>query len=192
MKNISVRRITGVAILLAIEVVLQIIAILLPTPVSINLSLIPIAIGAIVYGPIAGAFLGLLNGIITLFDPNTYALFFQYAPVGTLITCLVKCTVAGLVSGLVYKLISKKNRTVGAIIASILIPVINSGLFAAACFTILGPAIDANNEGKTIIEFVFLALIGWNFIFEFGVTSALSPSIVKIMKIMTRSDKHAL
>ena len=33
---------------------------------------------------------------------------------------------------------------------------------------------------------------GKNFIFELGVTSALSPSIVKIMKIMTRSDKHAL
>ena len=51
MKNIGVRKITGVAILLAIEIVLQTIAFLVRLgPVSLNLALIPIVIAAIVYG----------------------------------------------------------------------------------------------------------------------------------------------
>lgn len=193
MKNTSVRKITGVAILLAIEIVLQTIAFLVPIgPVSLNLALIPVVVAAIVYGPVAGAFIGLINGVIVLLDPNTQAIFFNVAPLGTLVTCLFKCSIAGFVSGLVFKLIAKKNKTVGAIIASILVPIINTGLFALCCFTLLKASVSNLYSNTTPIEAVFLFMIGWNFIFELGVTSALSPSIVKIMKIMTRSDKHAL
>lgn len=193
MKNTSVRKITGVAILLAIEIVLQTIAFLVRLgPVSLNLALIPIVIASIVYGPVAGAFIGLANGIIVLLDPTTQSIFFDIAPVGTLITCLFKCTIAGLVSGLVYKLISKKNRVVAAIIAAILVPILNTGLFAVCGFTLLKASVSNLYSDVRPIEAVFMLLIGWNFIFEFVITSALSPSIVKIMKIMTRSDKHAL
>ena len=190
MKNIKVRTITGVAILLAIEIIFQTLGNLIVVgPVNINLSLIPIAIASIVYGPLAGAFLGLANGIHVIL---TDGFFMPIVPGGTVLVCLVKCTLAGLISGLVFKLISKKNKAVGAIVASLLIPVINTGIFAAGCFTVLGPAIDANKGGKQIVEYVFLGLIGWNFILEFLVTTALSPAIVKIIKIMTRTDKHAL
>ena len=62
MKNDQVRKITGVAILLAIEIVLQAIGnYITPSAVSINLSLIPVALGAILFGPLSGAFLGLMN-----------------------------------------------------------------------------------------------------------------------------------
>lgn len=194
MKNDRVRKITGVAILLAVEIILQTVAFLTSGlfAVSLNLALIPIAIAAIVYGPWAGAFLGLVNGIIVLLDPSTQSVFMSVAPGGTIVTCLLKCTIAGLLSGLVFKLIGKKNRTVGAIVASILVPVINTGLFAASCFTLLNAAVAKMYQDTRPVKFVFLTMIGWNFIFELGVTSALSPSIVKIMKVMTRSDKHAL
>ena len=193
MKNDRVKKITGIAILLAIEIILQTVAFLTSGIflVSFNLALIPIVVAAIVYGPWAGAFLGLFNGVIVLLDPST-ELFLGYAPFGTVITCLLKCTIAGLVAGLVFKMIAKKNKTIGAIVASVLVPIINTGLFALACFTIIGSVVDALNDGQRSMEFVFLALIGWNFVFEFGITAALSPTIVKIMKVMTRSDKNAL
>ena len=63
MKNDSVKKMTGTAILLAIEIVFQVIGnyITFPGGVSINLSLIPVALGAILFGPLSGAFLGLMN-----------------------------------------------------------------------------------------------------------------------------------
>lgn len=193
MKNISVRRITGVGILLAIELILQLIGNFLAIgPVSINLSLIPIAVAAIVYGPIAGAFLGLANGAFVLFAPSTQ-IFWQTSPWGTPIVCLFKCTLAGLISGLVYKLIARKNPNVGAMIASILVPIINTGLFSVGCFTLISPTIAVlNGDGIPTVTYVFILLIGWNFIFELGTMILLSPAINKIRIIMTRSDKHAL
>lgn len=195
MVNDKIKKITGVAILLAIEVILQVLGnyVALPGGISVNLSLIPIAIAAIVYGPLAGAFLGLINGILVLFSPSTISFFFQYAPVGTVLTCLLKCTIAGFLSGLAFKIFKNKNQMVGSVIAALLVPIINTGLFALGAFTVMINAIEVNNEANVnAFKYVFLVLIGWNFIFELLVTSVLTPSIEKIRKIMTRRNKHAL
>lgn len=190
MKNIRVRTITGMAILLAIEIIFQTLGnLILIGPVNINLSLIPVALGAMLYGPCAGAFLGLCNGIHVIL---TDGFFMPIAPWGTILVCVLKCTLAGFISGLAFKAIGKKNKVVGAIISSMLVPIINTGLFVVGCFTVLGPAIDANKGGQNIYEYIFLVLVLWNFVFEFTTVTILGPSISKIIKIVTRSDKHAL
>ena len=190
MKNDSVKKITGVAILAALVIVLQIIGNYVTLgPISINLALIPIAIGAILFGPLAGALLGLVDGILCIVAPSTLMYFMPFAPFWTVVTCLVKTTMAGLVAGLVFKLIAKKNNTVAIIVSSLLIPVINTGLFAVACFTIVTKPIEnLNATNINVMRFVFLFVIGWNFIFEFGVTSILSPTIVKIIKIVKKEQ----
>ena len=194
MKNNSVKKITGVAILIAIEVVLQIIGNYVTLgPISLNLALIPIALGAIMYGPLAGALLGFINGVVVLFAPSTQGLFLVYAPVGTVFTCLLKCSIAGFVSGLVYKLIAKKNDLVAVIVASLLVPVINTGLFALASMTIIVKAVkEAQNILKVsdmnYYRFLFLIFIGWNFIFEFAITASLSPTVYKVMKIVKKEE----
>lgn len=195
MKNINTKKLTGVAIVLAIEIILQVFGNFLVSlsGVNINLSLIPIAIGAIVYGPFAGGLLGLVNGVIVLFSPSTQAIFFQYAPLGTVLTCLLKCTIAGLMSGLVYKLLKNKNEFVATVITALLVPVLNTGLFALGAFTVMLEAIKANNSGnENVLKFVFLTMIGLNFIIELAITTVLTPTVEKIRKIMTRSNKHAL
>ena len=194
MKNESVKKITGIAVLLAIEIVLQVIGNYVSLgPISLNLALIPIALGAIMYGPFAGALLGLANGVVVLFAPSTQGLFLVYAPVGTVFTCLLKCTIAGFISGLVYKLLSKKNDLLAVVLASLLVPVINTGLFAVASMTII---VDAVKEAQKILKatdlnyyrFLFLIFIGWNFIFEFGITAFLSPTINKVIKIIKKEQ----
>jgi len=191
MKNNSVRKITGVAILGALVIVLQVIGNYVTLgPISINLALIPIAIGAIMFGPLAGALLGFIDGVLCIFAPSTLEFFMPFAPFWTVVTCLVKTSVAGLLAGLVYKLISKKNDTVAIIVSSLLIPVINTGLFALASFTVISKAIaNLNAANMNAMRFVFLFVIGWNFIFEFGVTSILSPTIVKVINIL-RKEKE--
>ena len=194
MKNESVKKITGVAVLLAIEVVLQIIGNHVALgPITLNLALIPIALGAIMYGPFVGALLGVANGVVVLLGPGTQALFFSNAPVGTVFTCLLKCTIAGFVSGLVYKLISKKNEFVAVVIASLLVPIINTGLFVLACMTIILKAVEAAQKiykasDMNYYRFLFLIFIGWNFVFEFGITAFLSPTINRIIKIIRRGE----
>ena len=185
MKNISVKKITGVAILVALVIVLQIIGNYVTLgPISINLALIPIAIGAIMFGPLAGALLGLVDGVLCIVAPSTLEFFMPFAPFWTILTCLVKTSAAGALAGLVYKLISKKNDTVAIIVSSLLIPVVNTGIFALASFTVISNAIaNLNATNINVMKFVFLFVIGWNFIFEFGVTSVLSPTIVKVINI---------
>lgn len=192
MKNDSVKKITGIAILIAVEIIFQVIGNLItfPAGVSINLSLIPVALGAILFGPLAGAALGLINGVLVLFAPSTQAIFFSYAPVGTIITCLSKCTIAGLVSGFLFKAIEKKNFLVAAIVASIIVPVLNTGIFTLCAITIIQKAIvELKGDNNNIFGFVILIVITWNFLLEFLITTVLSPTIAKITKIVTKEKE---
>ena len=66
-----IRKITATAMLTALTVIFQFIGNqIVIGPVSINLSLLPIAIGAILYGPLVGLFLGMVNGALVLLGPG--------------------------------------------------------------------------------------------------------------------------
>lgn len=188
MKNDQIRKITGVAILLAIEIVLQAIGnYITPSAVSINLSLIPIALCAILYGPFAGALLGFANGLVVLLSPSTEA-FLSYSLFGTIVTCLLKCTIAGLTAGVVYKLIARKNETVGAIVSSLVVPIVNTGLFVLAVFTIFFGLFEPIGTTDEVMKYVFLIMIGWNFVIEFVITAVLSPTIARVINIIKREQ----
>ena len=188
MKNDQVRKITGVAILLAIEIVLQAMGnYITPGVVSINLSLIPIALGAILYGPFAGALLGFGNGLVVLLSPSTEA-FLSYSLFGTIVVCLLKCTIAGFLAGLFYKLIAKKHSLLGAIVASLIVPVVNTGLFVLGVFTIFFGLFQPIGSTDQIMKYVFLVMIGWNFVIEFSLTAILSPTIARVINIIKKEQ----
>jgi len=64
MKNEKIRKITGIAIFICLVVVLQLFSNYVTFgPVSITLALIPIVVGSIIYGPMAGFILGAVCGI---------------------------------------------------------------------------------------------------------------------------------
>lgn len=183
MKRITTRTIAGTGLLMAIMIVLQIIANYVAIgPVSINLSLIPIAIGSIIYGPLAGFLLGFIDGIICIFAPSTMAVFIPVSIGGTIVTCLVKTSIAGLLSGFVYRLLKRKNETVAAIVTSILLPIINTGLFVVCALIFFRPILEQYSSNGNIYSTLFLVLIGWNFILEFGACSLLSPVVVRLVK----------
>lgn len=142
--------------------------------VNINLSLIPIAFAAILYGPLAGGIIGLINGLFTMIAPSTIALFFPTSLIGTVIICLTKTTFAGIISGYLYKLISKKNEIVGIICSSLIVPIINTGIF-------IGFALIFYGEILSIIFTIFLLI---NFLIEFISTALLSTAIIKIVNFV--------
>ncbi|MBO4265002.1 MAG: ECF transporter S component [Clostridia bacterium] len=184
-------KIVALGLLVALIVVLQALACTIHIgTLSITLALVPIVIGAIIYGPFAGAALGLIfGGIVTLYalvglDAGTAGLI-QVSPVWTIVLALFKGMLAGLGSGLVYKLFSK-NRTLGCIIASISAPIFNTGTFCIAMLTVMRPALLSFAQGSNPIYFLFIVIVGVNFIVEFAINAVLSATIARIVQVITK------
>ncbi len=188
----KVKKLVGLATLTALVVGLQFLSNYVSFgSISITLALIPIAMGAILYGPLAGLFLGAVMGGIVLAAPSTISVFMPVNLWATIILCIVKTAVAGLVSGLLFKLfasIAKKTPdtnkrkalfAAGIIVAALVVPVINTGLF------ILG-ATAFFSEIFGSFTGVVNAVITANFLVEFLVSAILSPALVSLVKILTR------
>jgi len=197
MKNsLKIKRMVGIAILSAIVIVLQVLSNYIQIgAISITLALIPIAVGAILYGPIAGAILGLFMGLIVLTAPSTQAYFFVNNPAATIFLCLLKTGLAGLVAGFIFKLFAyfakktdstKKKKVLfatGIIIATIIIPVINTGLFIAGATLFFLNSVYGGSA-MAVINGVFTT----NFLIEFIVSVVLSPAIVTLIKVLTMQN----
>ena len=182
--KLKIQRLVGIATLAAFVVVLQLISNYIQFgPVSITLALIPIVIGAIVYGPSAGFILGVVHGVIVTTAPATISLFMPYTVFGTIVVCLLKSGLAGLASGYVFKLFSKKNINLAVILASIVVPIVNTGLFSVACLTIFKDLIAGFAQDANVISYLFLTFIGYNFLIEFFVNSVLSPVLIRIVRM---------
>ena len=97
-------------------------------PFSTAIGLIPIIIGAALCGPVIGAWLGLVFGIVVLATGGA-ALFFAFSIPGTLITVLAKGAACGFAAGIVNKLLKKFNKTIAAVASAIVCPVVNTGVF---------------------------------------------------------------
>ena len=169
-RNLQINKITGIAILGALVVVLQLFSNYVQFgSVSITLSLIPIVVGAVMYGPLTGFVLGALSGILVFVAPSTMALFWDYGVITTFLVCVLKMALAGLVSGILYKLIYKINNSFAAVTASVIVPIVNTGLFAIAAYLFYYDLLAGFAEGQNVVAFLFLSFIGINFIIEFFV-----------------------
>ena len=103
--NGKTRRLAGLALFTAIVVVLQLLGSFIKVgPFAVSLVLIPIVVGAAVYGVSAGAWLGFVFGVVVTIAVVTGAdqggyIMFSARPVMTVLVCLIKGTAAGLVAG---------------------------------------------------------------------------------------------
>lgn len=183
-RNLQINKITGIAILGALVVVLQLFSNYVQFgSVSITLSLIPIVVGAVMYGPLTGFALGALSGILVFVAPSTMALFWDYGVITTFLVCVLKMALAGLVSGILYKLIYKINNSFAAVTASVIVPIVNTGLFAIAAYLFYYDLLAGFAEGQNVVAFLFLSFIGINFIIEFFVNAILSTVVIRLTNI---------
>jgi len=183
------KNLVGTALLTAVVVVLQALSLVIPPigPFRISLVLIPIVVGAAVYGYKAGAWLGAVFGAVVLCTDA--AAFLAVSIPGTVITVLLKGTLAGLGAGLVYTLIEKKNRLVAAIAAAIVTPLINTGLFLLGCSVFFMDTINEWAAGagyESAGAFMIYGLVGANFLIEMGVNIVLNPVIIRILNIVKK------
>ena len=136
MKHANIRRMAGLALLMATIVVLQSIPIPPVAGFPISLVLIPIVLGGALFGPGAGALLGAVFGGIVYLNCVTGvdaggAMVFQANPVLCFIVVMLKGIVAGWASALVYQALKGKNARLAMLCAAIICPVLNTGIFIA-------------------------------------------------------------
>lgn len=191
--RIKTRTLTGVAVITAIVVVLQFLGTFIRFgPFSISLVLIPIVVGAALFGPWAGAWLGFAFGLVVLLAGDA-APFMVVNPLGTILTVLVKGTCAGLLAGLVYRALAKMNELLAAVVAAIVCPVVNTGIFLIGCLIFFLPTITewGTAAGFTSVgKYMIFGLVGANFLVELLVNVVLSPVIVRLIKAGRASNSE--
>ncbi len=190
--NQNTKKIAGTGLLTAIVVVLQLFGSAIKFgPFSISLVLIPIVVGAALYGKLSGAWLGLVFGATVLLSGDAAA-FLAVNPIGTVITVLVKGILAGLCAGLVFSLLEKSNKTAGTVCAAIISPIVNTGVFLLGCLVFFMPTINEWAAGagfESAGKFMIVGLVGVNFIFELGLNMVLAPVIVKLVNLGRKENR---
>ncbi len=172
------------AILTAIVVVLQILGGFIKFgPFSVSLVLIPIVIGAAKCGVKIGTWLGLVFGTVVLLNGDATA-FFAVNVFGTVLTVLLKGAACGFAAGLTYKLLAKYNKYAAVIAAAVVCPLVNTGVFLIGCLLFFLDTIKvwgANLGFTNTVSYVFLSMVGGNFLFELASNMILSPVILRIL-----------
>lgn len=185
-KKITTSTIVGIGLLTAIVVVLQFVSMALRfSAFSITLTLVPIVVGAALYGWKTGAWLGFVFGAAVLLTGDAAA-FLTINPAGTIATVLVKGAMAGLVAGLVYRLIAKKNQVAAVLVSSIVAPIVNTGIFLLGCRLFFFDTVAEWGAGlgfENTFVYMIVGLVGGNFLIELGVNIVLNPAILQIIKI---------
>jgi len=185
-KNINTHKLVLLAILSAIVAVLAYYGgfIKIGGFASISLTLIPVVIGATLCGPLAGAWLGGIAGVMFFATPDA-AFWMGLSVPGTIITVLVKGVASGLCAGYVFKLLERFNRYLAVVVSAIVCPVVNTGIFLLGSLVFFMDAVSggAAQEGISVGMYLIVFFVGLNFIFELIANIAVSPAIVRILDI---------
>ncbi len=186
-KRADTKRMVLGAVFTALVIVFQLMATFTAFfgPFSTAIGLIPIAIGAMLCGPIVGAWLGLVFGVVVLASGGAN-LFLAFDFWGTIITVLAKGVLCGLCSGLVYKLFKKVNDLFAAVVSAVVCPVVNTSVFLIGCAVFMldnvsdiAQAAESPETGMA----VFFGFAVANFVFEVGMNLVLSPIMIRILNI---------
>ncbi len=190
-RSFSAKEITGIAVLLALVIVLQSLSAIFPLFVQLNLALIPIVLAAVLYGTLAGGFLGLACGIVVVVQVISggtpfYQLIWANDPIVTTLTCLVKTTVAGLLAGVVYRALVKKNGLAALFVASGIVPIVNTVLFIVGCLFMKDSVYQMAN-GQNVLVFILVGLVTWNFFIEFATNLLASPALYRVIGVVEKT-----
>ena len=194
MKNPKIKKMATIALLIAMIVVLQFIGSMIP-PIggvfSISLVLIPIVMGAGLYGPSAGAILGAAFGVMVAINCATGAdpggqMVFQSSAIMCIIVVLSKGILAGISAGVVYKMLSGMNGYIAMLCAAITCPVVNTGVFLICMNTFFKDVLTVWADGKDIFVYMISGIVLCNFVPELIINIVFSPAGQRILKTVNQ------
>ena len=163
---------------------------------EITLIVIPVALGAVILGPVGGMILGAVFGItsfIQCFGMSPFgAMLLSISPVKTFITCVVTRTLLGWLTGLIYQGMKKisRNKSLNTVVANLCCPFMNT-LFFMSCIVIFFYQTDYIQSFVSMLgaanPFLFvLGFVGINGLVEallcFVVGSAITRALMAALK----------
>lgn len=105
-------------------------------PLVMTFTMIPIAVGAMLLGPLAGTILGAFYGLLSLYDAITgksmmTAAFFAVSPFMTVLLCIGTRALVGYLTGLLFRVFQKldRHRIWSYFAGGLLAPMLNTILF---------------------------------------------------------------
>ena len=180
MNRSRIHSLTGLAIMSAIVVVLQLLGSFIRFgPASVSLVLVPIVVGAAVFGPSAGALLGGVFSVVVLLQPDT-SFFYGISFFGTVLTVLTKGIMSGWLSGLVFRAVRGKYEILAVILSAAICPIVNTGIFSVGCRLFFWDALGEMGNGNALF-FLITGMIGINFLAEFIFNIICGPVIVRVL-----------
>ena len=157
-------------------------------PLAITFNMIPVAIGAILLGPVGGGILGFVFGMTSFLQAAGVmgvsplgTLLFAENPFFTFIVCVVARTLDGVIIGFVCKGMSKaiKNKIPVYGVTGFLAAALNTVLFMGALVIFFSDFLVEKGfwaNGKNVIVFI-AGFVGVNALVEMGVATVLTAII---------------
>ncbi|MBQ3708480.1 MAG: energy-coupled thiamine transporter ThiT [Clostridia bacterium] len=194
--NKKILTMVQIALLGALAVVLSMFQIPIIAGLSLNFALVPIVIAAVAISPAAGCLIGALSGITTgiqtfmlVSSVPLYQVFIGTSGFFTFGLCVAKTALAGLVSGLVFKALTKDGprKASNVFLPAALCPIVNTGIFCLGVILVFAkPLAESAEFGPLVsnghlLSFVFIGLVGVNFLVEFILNLILCPAIAKAL-----------
>jgi uncharacterized membrane protein len=196
MKMVQLALFTAIIILMAFTPIGYI-----KTPgLEITLIVVPVAVGAIVMGPVSGAILGGVFGItsfIQCFGMSAFgAMLLGINPVGTFIVCIVPRVLMGWLTGLIFIALKKwdKTKAVSYAVASLAGPLLNTLFFMSTLIlffykTEFIQGIASSMGTNNVFAFVG-AFVGINGLIEAGVCFVLGTAISKALDVFYNRTRN--
>ncbi|MBQ6499065.1 MAG: ECF transporter S component [Ruminococcus sp.] len=188
-------RLTALGILTAIIIVLQIFTTFVHFgPFSITLALIPIVVGASMFGVGAGAYLGAVFSVVVVImcitggDPGGF-LVWSANPFMCVVMCMLKGTLAGFEAGVHYRALENTNKIVATVVAALVSPIVNTGIFILGMMIFFRDTLVAWAGDTPVLYYIIFGLTGINFLIEVGVNVILSPVVVKIVDAVKKTNR---
>ena len=165
--------------------------------IEITLNIIPVAIGAIVLGPSAGAICGTVFGLTSFWQAISGmsafgAMLVNVSPILTFILCFVPRILEGYLTGLIFKGLSKvsKNNSFPCAVSGLACPVLNTLMFVGLFILLFGKtdvfaSLYGQSAASNIVAF-FAWFVGLNGVIEaiagFIIATAISKALLTANK----------
>ncbi len=172
----------------------------IPTPmIKISLISIPVAVGAIILGPVEGLLLGTVFGLTSVYQSmagdGLGPLMMQIAPISNIIVRLPTRMLMGWLTGMIYKALKESGiKAVSIPVACVSAPVLNTILYMTTlCVLFFNKpevqqwATAASLPTDNVIAFV-TAMVGFNALVEALASLVIGSAIAKALMTVMRNS----
>ena len=104
-----------------------------------------------------------------------------------MLTSLAYIFLAGLAAGIVYSLLKRRNKYVAMLVAAIVCPLVNTGIFIACMLLFFVDILASWAQGGEIFAYILTGLVVANLLPELLINVVFSPASVRITNVI---EKH--